>query len=477
LQVSWEGDLSSGGSWGGNAARHVDFDTLVQSIGRRLDELAAWLHKGPKLVRLLRTQRREIRLLQDTLRAQAEKTRRVKHDAKQSYARLKAKLAIDHLAGQNLRLSDELTQATTELAAQARRSRDEQAVAFRERKQLRRTLVATETDLGGLIGRLNDAGKSVGAFADAFLADGADPVALLDLADAFLAHGDLRRAAACYRSVGPDWFGAIKQRLGRETVYRPDFLIIGAPRAGTGWLRKTLSWCPQVCILRREQGYFARPHVPLASYLARFGQSSELLGEPDPSLARSDGRTLFGEKSPGYLGMPDDNIALCATLFPDLRIICSVRNPVDRAWSEIKHHRAHRFADDLATLRALPGARALDGIIDRSRYEFHLSRWARRFAPDQIHLVSFEDIVRDPHAVQAAILAHIGAASCKSSRRPLERRSNASESLEPPPRLVRHLKQALAQGAWDVPALRAAMERSHADRQAEIRQAGSLQYA
>jgi hypothetical protein len=454
----------------------------------------------------------------------------VKHDAKQSHARLKAKLAtvarfdrldvveasnqlqmIDHLAGQNLRLSDELTQATTELAAQARRahdehvlafkerkrlrreldeaaselaaqaqrSREEHVTAFRERKRLRRTLAATESDLGGLTDRLNDAGKSVGAFADALLADGAsrlDPVALLDLADAFLAHGDARRATACYRSVGPDWFAAIRQRPGRESVRRPDFLIIGAPRAGTGWLKKTLSLCPQVCILRREQGYFARPYAPLDAYLARFGQASEILGGADPSFGGAEGRTLFGEKSPGYLGMPDDNIALCATLFPDLRIICSVRNPVDRAWSEIKLHEVHQFADDIAALRALPGARALDDVIDRSRYELHLSRWARRFPPEQIHLVCFEDIARDPQAVQAALLAHIGASSCKSSRALLERRANESESLAPPPHLVRHLEQALAHGAWDVPALRAAMERSHTDRQAEIGH-GAAQYA
>ncbi len=35
--------------------------------------------------------------------------------------------------------------------------------------------------------------------------------------------------------------------------------------------------------------------------------------------------------------MPEEHIALLAALFPNDRLIFMVRNPVDRAWSHIKH--------------------------------------------------------------------------------------------------------------------------------------------
>ena len=70
---------------------------------------------------------------------------------------------------------------------------------------------------------------------------------------------------------------------------------------------------------------------PPGAYLKCFEEGSYKGAELDRT-----GPVVFGEKSPSYIAMDKTKVELCAALFPDLRIICNVRDPVARAWSHMQ---------------------------------------------------------------------------------------------------------------------------------------------
>ena len=169
----------------------------------------------------------------------------------------------------------------------------------------------------------------------------------------------------------------------------PDFLIIGAARSGTTWLKKCLSRHPALRIRKGETNYFTQ-HIgqsPL-DYTAMFTPAHF------KGAQGGTGPYLQGEKSPAYQIMNTRRIRLCATLFPRAKIIFLIRHPVERGWSHLKH-------EDLPT-----EGRAYERILRVGRYEHDLMRWSSHFA--EMMIVDFEDIRARPAALLAQIHAFLG---------------------------------------------------------------------
>ncbi|HEY5412594.1 MAG TPA: sulfotransferase, partial [Caulobacteraceae bacterium] len=274
-------------------------------------------------------------------------------------------------------------------------------------------------------------------------------------------HGSAELAAAAYREVGP----RITELLAQPgpdgaPISGPDFLVIGAPRASTTWLKRALSHHPAIFILAGEpqffsmtsalgpENYVARFAAKDARYLRRFRK--ELLWE------RPDVR-FYGEKSTTYLSMPNAYISLCAALYPKARIICMVRDPIDRAWSHIKHEGLAHLADQPRRLYDQPYWSSLDQIIRHGRYERHLRRWGRHYPADQMLLVDFARVTADPGAVYREVLEHIGAEPAEDL--PLAEQVGQTDRSEMPDQLRRILERAYANDRWDASWLRQVMER------------------
>src|SRR5690606_18214478 len=108
-----------------------------------------------------------------------------------------------------------------------------------------------------------------------------------------------------------------------------------------------------------------------------------------------------GEASPMYLECPDSALRIRAAL-PGARIICGLRNPVDRAWSDYLMYlrqSGRRFdaARDLA-----PSARWMqpDSHWMRvSHYHPALLRYFRAFPRERMHVFLFDDLKRNPRVV------------------------------------------------------------------------------
>ena len=274
-------------------------------------------------------------------------------------------------------------------------------------------------------------------------------------------HGSADLAAAAYREVGPR-IAELLAQPGPDgaPISGPDFLVIGAPRASTTWLKRALSHHPAIFVLAGEpqffsmtsalgpENYVGRFAAKDARYLRRFRK--ELLWE------RPEVR-FYGEKSTTYLSMPDAHISLCAALYPKARIICMVRDPIDRAWSHVKHEGLAHLADQPRQLYDQPYWSSLDQIIGHGRYERHLRRWARRYPADQILLVDFARVAADPAAVYREVLNHIGAEPIEGP--PIAEQVGQTDRSDMPDQLRRILEKAYANDRWDVAWLQEVIER------------------
>src|SRR3954451_24911674 len=122
----------------------------------------------------------------------------------------------------------------------------------------------------------------------------------------------------------------------------PNFIILGAAKAGTTALYHYLKQHPQVGMSRiKETNYFALAGDPLdfrgpgdRDYIGRFsvttadGYRRQFLG--------CEGAVAIGEASPLYLYSPKVPPRLKEAV-PDAKLIAILRNPVDRAYSAFLH--------------------------------------------------------------------------------------------------------------------------------------------
>ncbi|GGF43623.1 hypothetical protein GCM10011519_16830 [Marmoricola endophyticus] len=174
----------------------------------------------------------------------------------------------------------------------------------------------------------------------------------------------------------------------------PAFLGIGALKAGTTYLDS---------LLRDHPGLSFPTHLKEADYFSRHHPRGEQwyagLFAPD------DGR-LRGEISPQYVSHPEAPDRVLAAN-PEVRLLVSVRHPVDRVVSQYRHWvQETGYRGDLATfLSEHPNA------VDRSRYARDLRAWVDRFGAAAIHLVDLDDLRTDPARTARTAAEFLGVAT------------------------------------------------------------------
>lgn len=223
-----------------------------------------------------------------------------------------------------------------------------------------------------------------------------DAAAWFQLGDARWMTGDVngaREAFARARALEP----GIVERKWQETVSIPPLhaVIIGPARTGTSRLRNLLAGSGQVAVPSGEPEQF--PFLWLMGFadFCRFFQDEKM-------KAGGLGDTLTLAKNPTYFSMGDEGIALIATLFPELRIISLIRDPVERDWSEIRHAGYLDQVDAIGRGCEVPAW--LETVMEHSDYSRHLNRWLRHFPRGHLHLVDFASLDADPEGEMNKVL-------------------------------------------------------------------------
>ncbi len=183
----------------------------------------------------------------------------------------------------------------------------------------------------------------------------------------------------------------------------PDFLVISAPKTGTTWLRRNLV---------RHRGLYVPP-IELKYFCTfwRWFDVNRLLEQFSEGRLRRK-----GDIGGSYVILPELAIRRIHSLFPELKFIFLMRNPIDRAWSHIRHdyrYRVSGFADydgplDTISLSQFVEEFWLDYYFAFGDYASTLNRWLSVFPAERFYVNFTVGIERDPRQVLVEIFKHLG---------------------------------------------------------------------
>lgn len=204
---------------------------------------------------------------------------------------------------------------------------------------------------------------------------------------------------------------------------QPDFLIVGAMKAGTSSLYDWLTEHPDVLGARtKELHFFDTAGGDPRDYWAQFPLRLTVLWLR--LLRRRP--VITGEATPFYLFHPlvPERVH---RLIPNVKLIVILRDPVERAishyWHEVRMGREHlsmleavqaedqRIAKDWERLRRGqdPSADFMHySYVARGRYGDQMDRWSTVFSSEQVLILHFEDLVADPRSVYERALTFLG---------------------------------------------------------------------
>jgi hypothetical protein len=206
---------------------------------------------------------------------------------------------------------------------------------------------------------------------------------------------------------------------------KPDFIIIGAQKAGTTSLYAWMTAHPDVLRARKKEPQFFNRRYdaePVRVYWLDFPSRFRI------AVLRAARRraVMTGEASTLYL--PDPLVpGRVAPVLPDVKLIAILREPVDRAisnyWMErnrgneplpldaAMRHEQSRGVPDVDRVGGVNAAgrpvRAW-GYVTRGRYAEQLDRWLEHYPRSQLLILEFDDLASDPLGVYRQALEFIG---------------------------------------------------------------------
>jgi hypothetical protein len=177
-------------------------------------------------------------------------------------------------------------------------------------------------------------------------------------------------------------------------VRLPDFLVIGAMKAGSTTLYEDLRRNPGIFVIEKELDSLSQPDVGAAGYGALFATAGpdQVTGEVSATYAKLPQTAGLAERAGRLLG-------------ERFRVVYLVRDPVDRTVSHHFHRLVRRTIDPSIDVAVRTDAR----LVDYSRYGMQIEPWVDLVGIDRVHLVHFERYIADRAATLAQVCAFLGA--------------------------------------------------------------------
>jgi hypothetical protein len=224
----------------------------------------------------------------------------------------------------------------------------------------------------------------------------------------------------------------------------PSFLCIGAQKAATSWLYVTLQehpeiWMPPI----KELHFFDHLYVPENRNWTQghLKQSARNLIKAHVSSAECvflayvkylcetalDGvfteawyRRVFdrpnakgkitGDITPEYCTIPREGVEYVRKLLGDLRLIYIIRDPMDRALSQIRMAAQRQYGQaalDLTDAQWREIA-TMTPVVNRGDYNAYIPTWLEIFEEDSFLFIPFRQIRENPRAVLDKVERHLG---------------------------------------------------------------------
>lgn len=174
-----------------------------------------------------------------------------------------------------------------------------------------------------------------------------------------------------------------------------DFVILGPQKCATTWMYRCLREHPEVYL----------PDTDAVHYFEmNYHRGGDWYGE---FFADRDGEPIVGEETASYV-RDDAAAARLAEDVPDARLLISVRNPVDRAFSHYWHEKS-KGTIDFEFAEVLENYDLFENWVAPGFYHRNLERYLEHFPPEQVKLVYFEDLRADDEAFIRDVFEFVGA--------------------------------------------------------------------
>jgi len=187
----------------------------------------------------------------------------------------------------------------------------------------------------------------------------------------------------------------------------PDFLIVGASKAGTTSLFRLLASSDAVYMPeKKELNFFS-----VATCSMSINEIS--LDRYKKHFEQAPTGTLKGEASPSYLWFPGVAEKIKHFL-PAARIVMILRNPVDRFWSDYQYavlwgHHKHDLPEFLSGDHAENIAwHSPYALIQKGRYANQVATYLDAFGREKVFIALFEDFVASPIEVAQSVMKFVG---------------------------------------------------------------------
>lgn len=218
---------------------------------------------------------------------------------------------------------------------------------------------------------------------------------------------------------------------------QPDFLVIGAMKAGTTSLCRDMEASPSIFFPSVKE-----PHtLCLNEVLTPEGKAryAALFQNARPDQLCGEGSTGY-TKLPTHTGVPERAYKVLGS---DLKLIYIVREPVARAVSH--HYHLYRAGD---APRAIGEAvRKIPTIVQFGKYAMQLEPWIEKFGRDHIHVVRFESYVRDRRGAVDSICRFLGVDVPPQEINP-GAVFNSGEEQRLPPEPIKNIVRRITRSQW-----------------------------
>lgn len=220
----------------------------------------------------------------------------------------------------------------------------------------------------------------------------------------------------------------------------PQFLCIGAQKAGTSWLNVQLSKHPQLWLptvkelhffdhlyvednrswtlthiqrnaLSALQSHLDKNTPPDWGFVRYLADLSDRMPFTEAWYARAYDRPrartrMCGDITPEYCTLPYEGIEHIKQLLPAVKLIYIVRDPVERALSQLRMN-LERSNKEPSLDRLLKMCEHPD-LDNRGDYRTYIPRWKRHFDASRLLILPYGDMRSSPADFMMRIESHLG---------------------------------------------------------------------
>jgi len=194
-------------------------------------------------------------------------------------------------------------------------------------------------------------------------------------------------------------------------VREPNFFIVGAPKSGTTNISYYLMQHPEIFMPENlEPYYFARSDIPPNYKRQIIDDEKKYLD----LFRNANNCKAIGESSPVYLYCPHSALQI-KNQFPNAKIIISLRNPIEIAYSEYFSLKFMGFDENSSFNELLDSSEErlaknqfhIDSLLEAGFYSKHVKRFREIFPKNQMKIIIFEEYIKNTVPTINSILSFL----------------------------------------------------------------------